>query len=145
MRGAAAVSVMPSRNSTCSVSCGESGRWERRHTPCERGPSETTRAGGESVSSTAFIAPMSMLSPPSTAAMWPSSDVPTPKGITGILCCAAMRTASATSSVLRAKSTQSGGVGVKYASSFPWAASTAGARDRVSGGRAPSRSRIAAS
>ena len=40
--------------------------------------------------------------------MWPSSEVPVPKAMTGVRWLAQMRTSSATSSVLRAKATASG-------------------------------------
>ena len=51
----------------------------------------------------------SMVKPPFRAATWPSSEVPVPKGMTGILYSAQILTASATSSVDSAKNTPSGG------------------------------------
>ena len=50
-----------------------------------------------------------MVTPPSSAAMWPSSEVPVPKAMTGSRCAAQMRTIAATSSVESAKATASGG------------------------------------
>ena len=52
----------------------------------------------------------STLTPPCTASRWPSSDEPTPKGITGTACAAASATTAATSSVLSQNTTASGGV-----------------------------------
>ena len=60
--------------------------------------------------STWFIRDRSRLRPPCTASRWPSSDEPTPNGITGTRCCAASATAAATSSVDSQNTTASGGV-----------------------------------
>ena len=60
------------------------------------------------IDSTRFMRDTSMLMPPCTASRWPSSDEPTPKGITGTLCSLASFTASATSCVLSAKTTADG-------------------------------------
>ena len=49
----------------------------------------------------AFICVMSTLTPPSSAAMWPSRLVPAPKGTIGVPWAAQIRTTAAASSVLR--------------------------------------------
>ncbi len=52
--------------------------------------------------------PMSIETPPSIAATWPSSEVPTPNGITGEPCLRARRMMAATSSVFSGNTTTSG-------------------------------------
>ena len=47
--------------------------------------------------------------PPRSAAMWPSSEVPAPKGMTGDPVRGAVRRSRLTSSVERGKATASGG------------------------------------
>ncbi len=69
--------------------------------------------------STWFIWLTSRLMPPSTASRWPSSEVPTPNGITGTRCIAASLTTMATSSVFWAKTTAPGGGTSKGDSSRP--------------------------
>ena len=54
---------------------------------------------------------MSMLTPPCSAAMWPSSDEPAPKGIIGVPCRAQVRTITTASSTVSGKATASGGAG----------------------------------
>ena len=51
----------------------------------------------------------SMETPPNGALTWPSSEVPTPKGMIGTSWAAQMRTICCTSSVLCGKTTASGG------------------------------------
>src|SRR5690606_2932612 len=75
--------------------------------------------------STRFICDTSIDKPPCTASRWPSSDEPTPNGITGTLYARHCLTASATSSVLRANTTASGGVTGNGDSSRPWCSRTA--------------------
>ncbi len=50
-----------------------------------------------------------MVTPPRSAAMWPSSEVPVPNGITGTRCAAQICTIPLTSSVECGKATASGG------------------------------------
>src|SRR5665647_597485 len=57
------------------------------------------------IDSTRFMRLTSMLMPPCTASRWPSSDVPTPNGMTGTLYSLASFTASATLAVLCANTT----------------------------------------
>ena len=49
----------------------------------------------------AFIWVMSTDTPPCSAAMWPSSDVPAPNGTIGVRCARQIRTTAAASSVSR--------------------------------------------
>src|SRR5574343_37208 len=68
----------------------------------------TVRSSGLT-ESTRFMRETSRLMPPCTASKWPSSEEPTPNGITGTLCCAHSLTASATSCVHSANTTAAGG------------------------------------
>ena len=68
---------------------------------------------GVDASAPAFMRLTSRLMPPCTASRWPSSDEPTPNGMTGTLYCAASFTASPTSCVLWANTTAAGGGHVK--------------------------------
>ena len=84
-----------------------------------------------------FMRLTSMLMPPCTASKWPSSEEPTPKGITGTWWVAASLTASATSCVFSANTTAAGGgTAVKADSSRPCCSRTACAVEQ----RAPNRS-----
>jgi hypothetical protein len=56
-----------------------------------------------------FMRDRSIETPPCTASKWPSSDEPTPNGITGTACAAACCTTNDTSSLLSQNSTTSGG------------------------------------
>lgn len=78
----------------------------------------------------------SMLMPPCTASRCPSSEEPTPKGITGTLQSLASLTASATSCVLSAKTTAEGGGASKEDSSRPCCVRTAIAVEQRSAKRA---------
>jgi len=48
--------------------------------------------------------------PPCSASRWPSTELPTPNGITGTSCWSASARTAATSSVLSQKTTTSGGI-----------------------------------
>lgn len=61
---------------------------------------------------TRFMLPRSTQTPPKTAAILPSRDVPTPYGINGVPEAAHRRTISTTSSLDRGNTTASGGCGV---------------------------------
>ncbi|MCY1519643.1 hypothetical protein D9M68_544000 [compost metagenome] len=86
--------------------------------------------------STLFMRETSMLMPPCTASRWPSSDEPTPKGMTGTLCSLASFTASATSCVLSANTTAEGGGASNDDSSRPCCVRTAIAVEQLSPKRA---------
>ncbi len=74
----------------------------------------------------------SRLMPPCTASKWPSSDEPTPYGITATPCADASFTASATSAVLSQNTTASGGGTSKGDSSRPCCSRTAAAVEQRS-------------
>ena len=71
--------------------------------------------------------PRSRLTPPHSAATWPSSDVPAPNGTTGAPSCLATRSAHTTSPSCRANTTTSGGQGSWKLSSVPCSSSSPGA------------------
>ena len=81
-------------------------------------------------------APRSMLMPPCTASRWPSSDEPTPNGITGTAWRRPACTTSATSSVLSQNTTASGGGTSNGDSSRPCCSRTASAVEQRSPKRA---------
>ncbi len=83
------------------------------------------------IDSTLFMRDTSMLMPPCTASRWPSSEEPTPKGMTGTLCSLASFTASATSCVLSANTTAEGGGASKEDSSRPCCVRTASAVEQL--------------
>jgi hypothetical protein len=73
-------------------------------------PGSTTQSKSSAWTATIlFIRDTSTEMPPAGALRWPSSDEPVPKAMTGVRCVAQTRTISATSSVLSAKITASGG------------------------------------
>ena len=84
-----------------------------------------------------------MLTPPWSAATWPSSEVPVPKGMTGVRCAAHILTMLATSSPDTGNATASGGYGLWKDSSRPCAARTSGAIDKRSPNSAHSSSVVA--
>src|SRR5689334_14535724 len=94
----------------------------------------TVRSSG-CTATTLFMRPRSMLTPPCTASRCPSSDEPTPNGITGTAYWSASLTTSATSSVLSQNTTTSGGGASNGDSSRPCCSRTAIAVEQ----RAPKR------
>ena len=88
------------------------------------------------IDKTLFMRLTSMLMPPCTASRWPSSEEPTPKGMTGTWYCAANATASATSCVFSANTTATGGgTAVKADSSRPCCSRTTWAVEQLAAKR----------
>ena len=87
------------------------------------------------ICSTLFMRLTSMLMPPCTASKCPSSEVPTPNGMTGTLCNAANLTASATSCVHSANTTADGGGKANDDSSRPCCSRTTSAVEQRSAKR----------
>ena len=88
---------------------------------CSRVTPACTRQSRSSalISSTRFIRERSTQTPPYSAATWPSSDVPTPKAITGTRAACASRTIAATSSVVCGNTTTSGSAASARPSPWP--------------------------
>ena len=93
---------------------------------------------------TLFMRDRSIETPPCTASRWPSSEEPTPNGITGTACRSASFTTAATSSVLSQNTTASGGGASIGDSSRPCCSRTTIAVEQRSPKRALSASIISA-
>jgi hypothetical protein len=90
-----------------------------------------------------FMRDRSTLTPPCTASRWPSSEEPTPKGMTGTACAVAWETMKATSSVDSQNTTASGGAASYTDSPRPCWSRTAAAVEQRSPKRTFSASSIA--
>src|ERR1051326_8051065 len=89
-------------------------------------PACTTASRSSScTASTLFIRDRSIDTPPCSARMCPSREVPTPNGIIGTRWRRQMSTTSRTSSVVSTNNTASGRAYGKYDSSLPWCSRTA--------------------
>jgi len=126
----ARVAVMPPMEASAPGSMGKNRPWSftasfsaLRVTP---GCTVTVRSSAL-MASTRFMRLTSRLMPPCTASRWPSSEEPTPKGITGTRCWAARATVSATSCVLSANTTAAGGGTLNTDSSRPCCSRTTSA------------------
>src|SRR6478609_3005669 len=102
---------MPPSDASAPGSSGKNRPWSRRCSlSCLRVmPGSTTQSRSCAfTASTLFMSRKSTDTPPKGALMWPSSEVPVPKGITGTRCAAQMRTIAWTSAVVCGNTTASG-------------------------------------
>src|SRR5215813_2921848 len=103
---------MPPSEASAPGSSGKNRPWSRKCSlSCLRVmPGSTTQSRSCAfTASTRFMSRKSIDTPPYGALMWPSSEVPVPKGMTGTRSLAQMRTMSCTSPVVCGKTTASGG------------------------------------
>src|SRR5690606_35721737 len=126
---------MPPREASAPGSIGKKRPLSRRYSfSCLRVTPAWTRQSRSSAltSRMAFIRLRSMQTPPFSAAMCPSREVPVPKGTIGVLWAAQRDTISATSSFDSAKATASGGAPAWKLTSLPCCSRTAKVVERRS-------------